>query len=257
MRIRQDVELANASDVGCVRAVNEDYFLYIEPEDEEEFARRGRLMVVADGMGGRSGGEVASRLAAEALRDCFRAAEESDPRQVLIEGFQLAHRAILEQGHAEPELLGMGSTCCAAIFRDQKMYYGHVGDSRIYLIRKEEIEQLTEDHSLVAEMVREGALTEEEAEHHPQRNVITQALGVDSDTLKGDFPPEPLALEIGDIILMCTDGLTTKVDRREIALTVCCQPLSAACRELVALAKVRGGPDNITVQTLAIRQVKP
>ena len=256
MRIRPDVELANISDVGCVRTANEDFFLYNEPEDEDEFKRRGRLMVVTDGMGGRNGGEVASYLAAMKIREVFLEAEEANPRQVLVTGFQLAHRAILERADQDPGLEGMGATCCAAIFHGGQMYYGHVGDSRIYLIRDGRAEQLTEDHSLVARMVREGLLTAEEAEHHAQRNVITQALGVDSDNLAGDFPQQPLQLVAGDIVLICTDGLHGLVSGGEMALAIDGQSLAQASRELVSLAKVRGGPDNITVQMLGIRQVE-
>jgi len=255
MRIRPDVELANASDVGCVRQGNEDYFLYNEPEDDAEFARRGRLMVVTDGMGGCSGGEVASHLAAEALRETFVTAEETNPRAVLIEGFQQAQRSILRQADAEPSLRGMGTTCCAAIVRGGKLYLGHVGDSRIYLLRNGEAQQLTEDHSLVNRMVREGLLSAEEAEHHEQRNILTQALGMETESLAGDFPAEPLELQTGEIILLCTDGLHGLVEGKEMALAVAGQSLTEACRELVALAKVRGGPDNITVQMLGIRQV--
>src|ERR1700721_1019066 len=212
MQIRSDVELANASDVGCVREGNEDYFLYIEPDDDGEFAHRGRLIVVADGMGGRNGGEVASRLAAEAVRDAFRNVDQSDPRSALVEGFDRAHQAILREAASDPELHGMGTTCCAAIVRQGNMYFGHVGDSRIYLIRDGQAEQLTEDHSLVARMVREGGPTPAEGERHEQRNVLTQALGVNSESLAGDFPAKPLDLQVGDVILVCTDGLHGLVD---------------------------------------------
>ena len=254
MKIRSDVELANASDLGCVRTGNEDYFLYIEPDDDDEFARRGRLLVVTDGMGGRSGGEVASRLVAETVRDFFLDADYDDPRQLLIEAFSKAHQAVVDLAAEEPELNGMGTTCCAAILRHGQMYFGHVGDSRIYLIRDGQAEQLTEDHSLVARMVREGVLTPEQAERHEQRNVLTQALGVNSESLAGDFPAKPLDLQVGDVILVCTDGLHGLVNGAQMALTLEHQPLADACRELVALAKVRGGPDNITVQMLAIRR---
>jgi PPM family protein phosphatase len=254
MKIRSDVELANASDLGCVRTGNEDYFLYIEPDDDDEFARRGRLLVVTDGMGGRSGGEVASRLVAETVRDFFLDADYDDPRQLLIEAFSKAHQAVVDLAAEEPELNGMGTTCCAAIFRHGQMHFGHVGDSRIYLIRGGQAEQLTEDHSLVARMVREGVLTPEQAERHEQRNVLTQALGVNSESLAGDFPAKPLDLQVGDVILVCTDGLHGLVNGAQMALILEHQPLADACRELVALAKVRGGPDNITVQMLAIRR---
>jgi protein phosphatase len=256
MRIRDDVELANASDVGCSRLQNEDYFVYMELEDDAMFAQRGRLIVVSDGMGGRCGGEVASRIAAEAVRDAFADSSEANPRMVLIDGFQRAHWSILQRAAAEPDLRGMGTTCCAAIIRDGQLYYGHVGDSRIYLLRDGVAEQLTEDHSLVADMVRQGLLTPEQAEHHECRNVITQALGVESDSLAGDFPAQPRELKQGDIILLCTDGLHGLVESREFALAVANQSLAEACKELVALAKVRGGPDNITVQMLGIRQVE-
>lgn len=255
MRIRSDVELTNASDPGCVRPDNEDYFLYIEPEDDQEFARRGRLMVVCDGMGGCNGGEVASRVAAECVREVFLSSRETDPRQVIIEGFLTAQRTILSQAADDVDLRGMGTTCCAVIVRDRKLYQGHIGDSRIYLLREGEIQPLTEDHSLVRRMVREGVLTPEQAERHEQRNVLVQALGMDSNTVAGDFPPEPLELREGDIVLLCTDGLHGVVNERDMELTLQGQPLRAACQELIALAKVRGGPDNITLQMLAIRKV--
>ncbi len=257
MRIRPDVELANSSDAGCEREVNEDFFLYCEPDDDTDFAHRGRLLVVTDGMGGQSGGEVASRLAAEVVRDTFLASEEKDPRQILIEGFTRAHRAILCMAEEEPELKSMGTTCCAAILRKKKLYYGHTGDSRIYLLRNGAAEQLTEDHSLVAQMVREGLITVEQAKHHRRRNVIQQALGMDSDAVSGDFPSAPLELIANDVVLLCTDGLHGLVSGQEMVHALAGQSLSDACRELVALAKVRGGPDNITVQLLAVRQRIP
>lgn len=255
MQIRPDVELTNASDAGCARTNNEDYFLYCEPEEEGEFQRRGRLAVVCDGMGGCNGGEVASHLAAETLRNVFLTSSESDPRQVLIEGFASAQRAIVFQAAEDSSLRGMGTTCSVAIVRGGKLYLGHIGDSRIYLIRDGEIQQLTEDHSLVARMVSEGLLTPEQAERHEKRNILTQALGMDSETVCADFPVEPLELKPNDAILLCSDGLHGLVSASEMALTLHDQPLRAACQELIALAKVRGGPDNVTLQILAIREV--
>jgi len=255
MQIRPDVELANASDVGSVREANEDYFLYSEPGSDEEFARRGRLILVADGMGGHQGGETASRLAAETVRHVFLTSESAEPREVLIEGFQLAQAAILAEAADDPLLRGMGTTCSAAVVRAGKVWLGHVGDSRVYLLRGGEVSQITEDHSLVAQMVREGLLTEEQARTHEKRNVLTRALGVPSDSLAGDFPAEPIDLKVDDILLFCTDGLHGLVEGSEMALTVAGQSLTEACKELIALAIVRGGPDNITIQMLAIRQV--
>ena len=257
LRIRTDVEVANQSDAGCERPENEDYFLYIEPRDDEEFHSRGRLVLVADGMGGCNGGEVASRLAADMVRDVFLRAKATDePRDVLIEGFQLAHEAILRMAREERELHGMGTTCCAAILKRGELYYGHVGDSRLYLIRDGQAKPLTEDHSVVARMVKEGKLTPEEAHNHPQKNVLTAALGIEADLVAGDFSPDPLPLVAGDIVLLCTDGLHGLVSDQEMALTMQDQSLTEACRELVARAKVRGGPDNITVQLLKVRSVE-
>jgi PPM family protein phosphatase len=264
MRIRSDLEVANISDVGCERAGNEDYFLYYEPDDDAEFEQRGRLILIADGMGGRNGGEVASRLAAEVIRDAFLRAEcdgQCDPRTVLIEGFQQAHHAMLAMAEEEPALLGMGTTCCAAILKHGLMYYGHIGDSRIYLIRDGQAYPLTEDHSLVARMVRDGILTAEEAKLNENRNVLTAALGIDSDSVAGDFPMDPQELAVGDVIAMCTDGLHGLVSDEEIALAASgssnqsISSMRAACKELVGLAKARGGPDNITVQLLKVEQV--
>jgi protein phosphatase len=266
MRIRSDVEVANISDVGCERTGNEDYFLYHEPDDDAEFEHRGRLVLVADGMGGRNGGEVASHLAAEVIRDVYLRAGNgdnggadprgADPRSVLIEAFQQAHQAILSMANTEMELRGMGTTCCAAIFKNGLMYYAHIGDSRIYLVRNGEAVPLTEDHSLVARMVRDGILTPEQARNHDNRNVLTAALGVDSDSVAGDFPIDPQELITGDIIAMCTDGLHGLVSDEEIALTTSHQSMREACKELVGRAKVRGGPDNITVQLLRVEQVQ-
>jgi len=260
MRIRSDVEVANISDVGCERSGNEDYFLYHEPDDDLEFEHRGRLVVIADGMGGRNGGEVASHLAAEVIRDVYLQADangngQADPRSVLVEGFQQAHQAILSMASAEFELRGMGTTCCAAILKNGLMYYAHIGDSRIYLIRDGVALPLTEDHSLVARMVRDGLLTEEQAKNHNNRNVLTAALGIDSESVSGDFPPEPQALIPGDVIAMCTDGLHGLVSDEEIASTISHQSMREACKELVGWAKVRGGPDNITMQLVKVERV--
>ena len=260
MRIRSDVEVANISDVGCERSGNEDYFLYYEPDDDMEFEQRGRLVVIADGMGGRNGGEVASHLAAEVIRDAYLQAENDgngqiDPRSVLVHGFQQAHAAILAMASAEYELRGMGTTCCAIILRNNLMYSAHIGDSRIYLIRDGAAIPVTEDHSLVARMVRDGLLTEEQAKHHDNRNVLTAALGIDSDSVAGDFPMEPQELMAGDVIAMCTDGLHGLVSDDEIASTVSNQSMREACKELVGWAKVRGGPDNITLQLVKVKQV--
>jgi serine/threonine protein phosphatase PrpC len=255
MIIRPDVELANMSDVGCVRSINEDSFLYAEPQDDADFARRGRLMLVADGMGGHNGGQVASALAVEIVRRGFMEAESDDPRTILIDCFEQAHRAILDASRGSDELAGMGTTCCAAIFKDGNLTFGHIGDSRLYLIRDGHTELLTEDHTVVNALLKRGVLTPEQARTHEQRNVLTAALGAESTTIAGDFAETPKPLQAGDTVLMCSDGLHGLVSDEELESRAWQQPLTEACRQLIALARERGGPDNITVQLLRVRNI--
>jgi PPM family protein phosphatase len=255
MIIRPDVELANMSDVGCVRSVNEDYFLYLEPQDDQEFARRGRLFIVADGMGGHNGGQVASGLAVDVIRETFLETEWGNPREVLIHSFQHAHQAILDASRQTEELEGMGTTCCAAIMKDGQLTFGHVGDSRLYLLRYGQARLLTEDHTLVNGLLKRGILTPEEARTHEQRNVLTAALGSESSKIAGDFVEDPLPMQTGDTLLMCSDGLHGLVTDEEMEALAWERPLTSACQQLISLAKERGGPDNITVQLLRVKEV--
>jgi PPM family protein phosphatase len=252
MQVRSDVELANLTDVGCARAENEDYYAYFEPEADEDFERKGRLLAVADGMGGHAGGQVASGLAIEALRETFLNGQAGDSQSVLIEAFSRAQQSILSAGDARPELNGMGTTCTAAILCGRKLSYGHIGDSRLYLVRAGQARQLTEDHSVVNQLVKSGALTPEEAATHEKRNVLTAALGMKSQQVRADFSPEPLTLDSNDVLVLTSDGMHGLVSGEEIAATVSSQRPYDACRTLVDMAKARGGPDNITIQILRI-----
>jgi PPM family protein phosphatase len=252
MQVRSDVELANLTDVGCERAQNEDYYCYFEPETDEEFARKGRLLAIADGMGGHAGGQVASGLAIEALREVFLNGEPADSQSVLIAAFARAQQSILAASEAQPELNGMGTTCTAAILCGHKLSYGHIGDSRLYLVQRGVIRQLTDDHSMVNQLVKSGVLTPEQAATHEERNVLTAALGMKSLQVSADFSPEPLHLEPNDILVLTSDGMHGLVTAEEIAQTVSAERPYDACRTLVDLAKTRGGPDNITIQVLKI-----
>ena len=186
MTIRPDVELANLTDVGCQRNENEDYYCYVEPEEEQQFRQRGRLAVLADGMGGHSGGQVASGLAVDAIRDAFLDENVAgDSRDILVEGFTRAQQAILHASDDQPELNGMGTTCTAVIVRAGELTYGHIGDSRLYLLRDGWLSQLTEDHTLVNHLVKWGAITSAQASQHEKRNVLTAALGMRSQ----EWPP--------------------------------------------------------------------
>jgi serine/threonine protein phosphatase PrpC len=247
MIIRKDVELANASDVGCQREVNEDYYLFVEPQSDEEFARRGRLVVVADGVGGAVGGQVASRLAAHTIRDVFLHSDSVNPRDVLIEGYLMAHRGIQEYTRSHPDLTGMATTCTAAVLRQGQLTLGHIGDSRLYLIRGRRARQLSRDHTVVNQMLEQGEITAEQAAHHERKHVLFAALGT-GETLAADFPDEPLDLQGGDVLLFCSDGIHGLISDEELAEVATTQAPPEACRELVAWARARGGPDNITVQ---------
>src|SRR5579862_334559 len=172
MTIRPGIELANLTDVGLNRVDNQDYYCYAEPEDDEQFLRKGRLVVVADGMGGQAGGQVASTIAVDNVRDVYLSHPSADPIEALMAGFAAAHAAIHQYAGEHPELAGMGTTCTAMVLLDGELSFGHVGDSRLYLIRGSTISQLTADHSQVGRMVREGKITPEEAAAHPGRNVL-------------------------------------------------------------------------------------
>jgi protein phosphatase len=222
---------AGVTDVGRVRDGNEDDFL--------DQADRLGLVAVADGMGGHRAGEVASATALEALR---AAVASGDPLREAIEG---ANEAVLEKSESDHELQGMGTTLTAGMLgTDGSLMVGHVGDSRAYLVRDGELRQITDDHSLVEEMVRGGELTPEQAEVHPQRSIITRALGIEPQV---DVDVYPIELQPGDRILFCSDGLTTMVRPEEIANIVRreADPRRAA-QLLVDAANAAGGEDNVT-----------
>jgi len=251
MKVRAGAEVSGQSDIGCLRQNNEDSFGYWEPEEDEVFRRKGRLAVVADGMGGYEGGQEASRLAVDTLVESYRNFRGKDPQQALIEGLQAAHEAIRSYGDAHPELMGMGTTCTAAAVVGNSLHYVHVGDTRLYLIRDGEIAQMTRDHSYVGRLVEAGMITREDAERHPQRNILTAALGTNPELIL-DSPGRPEPLHAKDVLVLCSDGLWGQVHDDEILNAVEKQNAEGAARELIALARERGGPDNITVSILRL-----
>ena len=254
MRIRPGIELASLSDVGCQRQNNEDRYSYWEPVSEEEFLRKGRLAMVADGMGGYEGGQEASRIAVETVEQVYASTllNDYDPQALLKTGFLAAHQRIQEQAIRDPALHGMGTTCTAIVLLGNNLFYAHVGDSRLYMVRDGSMSVLTRDHSYVSRLVQDGILSAEEAESHPQRHILTAALGSGAEVFP-DTAPKPIGLKKNDVLLLCTDGLWGVVGEREIKNAAAGQP-EQACKALVSLAKQRGGPDNITVQLLRISQ---
>jgi len=260
MKVRTGIEVSSQSDIGCVRTNNEDSFGYWEPEDDQLFLRKGRLAVVADGMGGYEGGQEASRLAVETLMAVYRDFDGDNPQDALIAALQTAHERIREYSFAHPKLRGMGTTCtAAAIVRGthgsaqyDELYYVHIGDTRLYLIRDRQITRVTRDHSYVGRLVEAGMISQEEAEHHPQRNILTAALGTNPDLIM-DSPGHPEPLRPEDVLLICSDGLWGLVRDAEILDAVENKSAEQAGRELIELARERGGPDNITVEILRLR----
>ena len=251
MKVRAGVEVSGQSDIGCVRLNNEDSFGYWEPEEDKAFRRKGRLVVVADGMGGYEGGQEASRLAVDTLVESYRNFGGNDPQHALIEGLQAAHEEIRRYGLTHPELTGMGTTCTAAALVGNSLHYVHVGDTRLYLVRDGEITQITRDHSYVGRLVEAGMITREDAERHPQRNILTAALGTNPELIL-DSPGQPEPLQARDVLVLCSDGLWGQVHDDEILHAVEKQSAEDAGRQLIGLARERGGPDNITVSILRL-----
>src|SRR5947207_8517561 len=225
---------AAATDPGRRRRLNEDSYVCEPP-----------LFAVADGIGGAQAGEVASGLAAAALRD-NSGDGDGDARGRVDSLVQEANRRVYERQAAGAAVSGMGTTMTAALVEGDHVWIGHVGDSRAYRIRDDSLEQLTEDHSLVAELVRSGKLSPEEAESHPQRSVVTRALGTDPDV---DVDTFDVDAQPGDLFLLCSDGLTTMVDDDTILDETGRNrdDLRAASKALVRAANRGGGEDNITV----------
>ena len=224
--------VAAVTDPGRRRRRNEDSYV-IEPP----------LFAIADGMGGAQAGEVASRLATVALKE---SGTEASGEERIFDLIQEANRRVYDRSSTDPNTSGMGTTITVALVENERVAFGHVGDSRAYLIREATMEQLTEDHSLVNELLKTGRLSREEAESHPQRSVITRALGTDPDVDVDTFTVEPHA---GDVFLICSDGLTTMVSDEAILDVVEEHRgrLERAAKELVKLANKAGGEDNITV----------
>jgi serine/threonine protein phosphatase PrpC len=233
------VRAGSRTDIGRMRQRNEDSLVIHEP-----------LFAVADGMGGHRGGNVASALALEAfiskaLGANGKADDSGSPAEALAEGIKEANHQVLERGEADRELRGMGTTLTALLAEPDRLYLAHVGDSRAYLLRGGNLQQLTEDHTLVQRMVREGRLTPDEAANHPQRSILTRALGVEDD-----IPVDELTLDLhsGDRVLLCTDGLTSMVGRDRLQQILQGEAdTQAACDRLVEEANHAGGEDNITV----------
>ena len=241
------MEIGACSHIGKIREINEDAFFIAKSHEN--------LFIVADGMGGHNAGEVASNIAIDVITEYIQKnlnTQENHEEPLIFQEIRKAvmeaNLKILERSKSDDHCQGMGTTLTLALILT-KVYIGHIGDSRAYRINKQCMTQITEDHSLVAELVKNGSITEMEAKTHPQRNIITRALGTD-ENIKIDVYSVPF--DQGDIIILCTDGLTNLVEPSEIMeYMLYSESIQSGCEHLVALANERGGFDNITI--LAIK----
>lgn len=230
------------TDVGLVRKANED-------SCGNKITQNGFVSVVCDGMGGHVGGATASRIAVETIFGVLDSQTFADPREAIGVSIEAANREILKAAAAKPELTGMGSTCVMLLVRNGLVYLGHVGDSRIYLVRDRRITQLTKDHSYVQMLVDAGRITPEEAERHPRKNEITNALGL-ANMQPPTIMPNPIEPEAGDCFVLCSDGLSGMVSDKTIAAVAGNHEVHIQQRAvtLVEKAKAGGGVDNISVE---------
>jgi serine/threonine protein phosphatase PrpC/LysM repeat protein len=243
MSKQKNFEFGNCSDKGRVRRENEDYMGYFD-------TLNGDVFLVCDGMGGHAGGAYAAQLAVSSVREFLERKYFDDPTDAIKEALEYANKAIYDKAINNPEYNGMGTTAVMLIVQAAKVWWGHVGDSRVYLQSFDGLRRLTNDHSFVQRLIDEGSITEEEAITHPRRNELLAALGVHADVAVEVYEHAYTTIQ-GDIILLCSDGLTNALGDTEIEKILGAKATSQQkAVKLVELANNNGGPDNITVQVV-------
>jgi serine/threonine protein phosphatase PrpC len=249
-----ELTYAELSSAGTVRPHNEDYVGFWQPETLEEKRTRGAIAALADGVGGQGRGEVASRLAVEETLKAFRGAQgDTAPQQLLTQIFNAANLAVYDKGMENHGESRMATTLAVAIFRNDHVTVGNVGDSRVYLARRAEIKQISTDHSYVAMQRKFGLISEEDAKHSENRSILTRSVGQEP-VIRVDV--EDVAVQKGDRIVLCSDGLHTCVQDGEICDIVGRYAPGPACRQLVALAEQRGSEDNVSAQVIQIDEIE-
>jgi serine/threonine protein phosphatase PrpC len=243
---------AQLTDVGRKREHNEDNMAYVIPKDPQVMAMKGALFIVADGMGGHAAGEVASEIAVDTVSNAYYMDDNEDVTTPLLQAIKRANLAIHQRAAENLLRSGMGTTCVAAVLRGNMAYIANVGDSRAYLVRGGQARQITQDHSWVAEQVRAGLLTEDQARTHAQRNVITRCLGTQPD-VEVDVFLEPL--QENDCVVLCTDGLSGLISDEEVMRIVDQSVPQESVYHLVERANENGGPDNITAIVVRVQEV--
>ena len=245
------IEVCMLSDVGCHRAQNEDQVLYIKPMGKTVESKKGFLAIVADGMGGHQAGQVASRMAVELISKYYYQTKKNLPRS-LESAFFHANKEIFLSAQQNSELKGMGTTCTALTLIKNNAFVSHIGDSRLYLIRENRIERITQDHTLVQELLNQGVISSKEAEDHPNKNIVTRAMGTSLEVTF--FNKGPIQVLPNDRFILCSDGLHDLVKDDELKQTVLSCTPHEACKRLIQSSKARGGYDNISVGVIAIAQ---
>jgi protein phosphatase len=244
------VDAAARTNVGRVREGNEDSVLFVRPRQQALQANRGVLAVVADGMGGANSGEIASRMACQTISEVYFAASGS-PQQALHAAFMAANQRIFAASEESAETRGMGTTAAAVAVVGNTAWVAHIGDSRIYLLRESTIYQMSQDDSLVAQMVRDGYITLEHARSHEDRNILLRALGTKPE-VELSSAPQPIECHPADRFLLCSDGLHDLVSGEEMLETASSLRMNLAVERLVEMANSRGGPDNISVILVSV-----
>jgi protein phosphatase len=253
-RLHARLSVGARTDMGRVRENNEDKFDFLEPDEPAVLATKGRFYAVADGMGGHQAGQIASELALKTVFRSYYSSRASDAREALGEAVAEANRYLLDVARMIPERSGMGTTFTGAVVREDEVCIAQVGDSRGYLVRDGRMEQVTEDHSWVQEQVSRGAMTLEEAEMSPFRNVITRSLGAAPEVEPDLFA---IKLEPRDRFVLCSDGLSGMMSDAELFEIAREGSPSVAAWNLVDRAVENGGKDNVTVLVLDVQAIEP
>jgi serine/threonine protein phosphatase PrpC len=242
-----NVKAVVLSDLGNIRTNNEDVGMFYRIAEEDITREKGYLLIVADGMGGHKAGEVASKMATEIIsQEYFKKNGNGSIEKTLYKAFSTANRKIYELASSQKAYHGMGTTCSAFVVTGDAVYYAHVGDSRGYFLKNNLITRITEDHTYVQELVNKGEITTKEADTHPKRNILTNAMGTKPD-LRIDTGKCAYSFENDDRLMLCSDGLYDYIHENELADILNNKPLQEAAEYMIREAKKRGGHDNITV----------
>ncbi|MGC4035064.1 MAG: Stp1/IreP family PP2C-type Ser/Thr phosphatase [Chitinophagaceae bacterium] len=249
-----DLNVVIRTDLGNIRTNNEDSSLFVRMSDQNLVREKGYLLIVADGMGGHNAGEVASKMAVDIVSsEYYKPGKETDFEKLLNKAFVVANREIYKLGSSNEAQKGMGTTCTAVAIVGNYLFYGHAGDSRAYLYKDGSLKRITEDHTYVQQLVKDGSISAADAETHPQRNILINAMGTKPD-LRVDTGQYPGSFDAHDRLLICSDGLYDYIHDAELSEIMGHDSLDKIADYLISEAKRRGGHDNITVALAEIKE---